>query len=294
MRPDETRDIHTGTALAVSSLVSCQFGAAFAATLFPAVGPVGAVSLRLVGAAVVLVGLTRPWRLQWGRGGLLNAAVFGLVIMGMNTCLYEAIDRLPLATGVTLEFLGPLTVAVATATSGRQRIWVVPAALGVALLGGTLHLSDLVGVAFALLAATGWAGYILMSRRVGGAATGLAGLCVASVLGAVVMGPIGAVTAGPALWRPGTLGLGLAVGVMCSAVPYSFDLLALRRLPIAAFGVLTSLNPAVAALAGWLILGDQLPTTAFVGIGCVIVASAGTTLARPSGRLAAEVPATAG
>jgi inner membrane transporter RhtA len=267
------------TALAVTSVASVQFGAALAATLFAAAGPVGTVTLRLVGAAVALVALTRPWRVRWTAADLGRAGVFGAVIVIMNVSVYLAISRLPLATVITLEFLGPLGLAVATAASWRQRAWAVPAAAGVALLGGSLHGGDLVGVVLALTAALGWAGYILMSRKLGAGRHGLAGLCLASVLGAVVMAPVGAVTAGTALLRPGTAALGVTVGVLSSALPYTLDLLALRRLATAVFGVLTSLNPAAAALAGWIVLGQHPPLHQLEGIACVVAASAGITLA---------------
>jgi inner membrane transporter RhtA len=207
------------------------------------------------------------------------AALLGGVIVAMNCCLYLAIDRLPLATGVTLELLGPLTLAVATAVSWRQRLWALPAAAGVALLGGSLSLKDLAGVAFALAAACGWAAYIVLTRRMGGSA-GLQGLALATAAGAVIAVPIGIAAAGAALVRPPTLATGLAVGVLSAALPYSLDLLALRRLPTPVFGVLTSLNPAAAALAGAIILHDGLAFVALLGIAAVIIASAGAVISR--------------
>jgi inner membrane transporter RhtA len=275
---DRDRSRSMGTGYAVTSVFSVQFGAALAATLFSRVGPLGVVSLRLVGAAVALSALLRPWRIRWTRQSLRAAALFGLVLVVMNASLYIAINRLPLATGITIEFLGPLGVAVATATSWRHRGWALPAGVGVALLGGSLHVGDLLGVLAALTAALAWASYILLSRQMGDSGEGLAGLCLASVLGAVVMLPVGAVVAGSALVVPRTLALGLLVGVVSSAIPYSLDLLALRRLPTAVFGVLTSLNPAAAALAGLLVLGQRLPAPQLVGITLVIAASAGITL----------------
>lgn len=267
-----------GTGLAVSSVASVQFGAALASTLFPVVGPVGTVSLRLTVAAIVLAVTNRVWRVRWRRSELKLVLLFGVVLATMNTSLYLALDRLPLATTITLEFLGPLAVAIGTATSRRERWWVLPAAAGVALLGGTLRLDDLLGVVFALSAAVCWAGYILLSGRIGRSAGGQAGLALATVLGAVVMLPIGILTAGSLLWHPSTLALGLAVGVLSSALPYSMDMMALRRLPTAVFGVLTSLNPAVGALAGWLVLSQQLPWEGLAGVALVIVAGAGITL----------------
>jgi inner membrane transporter RhtA len=232
-----------------------------------------------LGAAVVLVTLTRPWRRTWAVHEVRGAALLGLVIVAMNSCLYLAIDRIPLATGVTLELLGPLTLAVATSVSWRQRLWALPAAFGVALLGGSLSFRDLPGVVFALVAAVGWAAYIVLNRRMGGSA-GLQGLGLATVAGVVVAVPIGIVTAGAALVRPETLAAGLAVGVLSAALPYSLDQVALRRLPTPVFGVLTSLNPAAAALAGAIILQDRLAPVALLGIAAVIIASAGAVISR--------------
>jgi inner membrane transporter RhtA len=260
-------------------VASVQFGAALAVTLFAAAGPLGVVALRSLGAAVVLVTLTRPWRRTWAIHDLGAAALLGGVIVAMNCCLYLAIDRLPLATGVTLELLGPLTLAVATSVSWRQRLWALPAAVGVALLGRSLGFEDLAGVAFALAAGGGWAAYIVLTRRMGGSA-GLQGLALATMAGAVIAVPIAIASAGAALVRPPTLAAGLAVGVLSAALPYSLDLLALRRLPTSVFGVLTSWNPAAAALAGAVILHDGLTLVALLGIAAVIMASAGAVISR--------------
>jgi inner membrane transporter RhtA len=277
------RSTSAGTAMAITSVASVQFGAALAARLFPLIGPLGTVTLRLVGATLVMLVLTRPWRIHWTSVDLRTAGLFGLVFVVMNASLYTAVSRLPLATAITIEFLGPLGLAVATATSWRQRGWALPAAAGVALLGGSLHADDLIGVAAALTAALGWASYILLSRRMGTSDHGLAGLCLASLVGVVIMTPVGVVTAGAALVQPRALALGLAVGVVSSAIPYTLDLLALRRLPTAVFGVLTSLNPAVAALAGLIVLNEHLPHRQLIGIALVVVASAGITVfGRPS------------
>lgn len=268
----------SGTALAVTSVASVQFGAATAAHLFPWVGPVATVSLRLAGAALVLVVIGRPWARHWTRPEVTAALLFGAVFTCMNVTLYLALDRLPLASVITLEFLGPLTVAIVTARSWATRGWALPAAGGVALLGGSLGGTDPLGVVFALLAACCWAGYILLSGRMGRAGTGLAGLGLGCAFGAVIMLPVGFATAGTHLIEPRTLAWGLLVGVLSSAIPYSLDLLALRRLPTAVFGVLTSLNPGVAGLAGYLVLDESLTARRFAGVALVMVASAGVTL----------------
>jgi inner membrane transporter RhtA len=276
--PTSDRSAAAGTALAVAAVCSVQLGAAVAVTLLPAAGVVGTVSLRFTGAALVLLLLTRPWRVRWSPRDLRTVLAFGLVFVAMNLCLYLAISRLPLATAITVEFLGPLGVAIATAATWGQRAWAVPAIVGVALIGGSLRADDLVGVAGALGAAAAWASYILLSRRMGTSSHALGGLALATVLGAVVTLPAGVLTAGADLLEPRTLVLGLAVGVVSSAIPYSLDLLALRRLPTAVFGVLTSLNPALAALAGLVVLHELPPHRQLFGIALVIIASAGVTL----------------
>ncbi|GAB2474569.1 EamA family transporter [Jatrophihabitans fulvus] len=284
------RDVTTGAGLAVVSVFSVQFGAALAAHLFDRIGALGTVGLRLVVAAVVLTALTRPWRSIRTAADLRAALVFGAVFTGMNTSLYLAIERLPLATVITLEFLGPLSVAVVTARSWTTRAWALPALAGVVLLAGRLPAGDALGIAFALGAACCWAGYIVLSGRLGREGSGLAGLAVGCLAGAVVMLPVGAATAGTALWRPEVLLIGLGVGVLSSAVPYSLDLLALRRLPTAVFGVLTSLNPGVAALAGLLLLSQVPGATQAVGIGLVMIASVGVTLTAGRKRAAPPLP----
>jgi inner membrane transporter RhtA len=267
----------TGTLFAVSSVASVQLGAAVAATLFSRTGVLGTVSLRFVAASCVLLVLTRPWKVRWRAADMRTVVAFGLAFAAMNSSLYLAISRLPLATAITLEFLGPLGVAVVTATGARQRVWALPAAVGVALIGGSLRADDLVGTVAALCAALAWASYILLSRRMGTSEHGLAGLALATLLGAAVVAPFGVATAGSALVQPRVLLLGATVGVLASALPYSLDLLALRRLRTAVFGVLTSLNPAAAALAGLVVLGELPPHRQLLGIALVVVASVGVT-----------------
>ncbi len=274
----DPRRVGVGTGLALVSITSVQFGAATAAHLFDRVGALGTVGLRLAVAALLLVAITRPWRAIRTGADLRAALVFGAVFTAMNTTLYLAIERLPLATVITLEFLGPLGVAIVTARAWRVRAWALPAATGVALLAGALPSGDLAGVAFALAAACCWAGYIVLSGRLGREGTGLAGLAVGCAAGAVVMLPVGAATAGAAMLHPGTVAIGVAVGVLSSAIPYSLDLLSLRRLPTAVFGVLTSLNPGMAALAGALLLSQAPGAAQLAGVALVTLASAGVTL----------------
>lgn len=279
--PDRT--IGVGAGMQMASIASVQFGAALAAQLFSRIGPLGTVGLRLAGAAVLMVLLTRPWRHRWTRADLGASLTFGGVLAGMNTCLYLALDRLPLATVITIEFLGPLALAIVTATTWATRVWAIPAGAGVALLGGAmtrggLSGADLAGVGFALVAAGCWAAYILLNGVIGRGGSGLSGLALATCVGAVIMLPVGIADAGTALWDPQILAVGAAVGLLSSTIPYSLDLLALRRLPTAVFGVVTSLNPGVAALAGFAVLGQVLPGRQLAGIALVMLASAGVTL----------------
>jgi inner membrane transporter RhtA len=273
---DRPRGPRPGVALVLGSVSSVQFGAALAATAFRAVGPLGIVTLRLVVAAVVLAAAYHS-RLRLARRDLAVCGLFGLVTATMNVSIYLAFARLPLGPTVTLEFLGPLALALGSSRRWVDAGWAALAGAGVILLGHGLHHLDPVGVGLALLAGAAWAGYIVLTARVGGRVEGGAGLAVAQAIGALAVLPIGILAAGSALLRPHVLAVGLAVGILSSVLPYRFDLAALRRLPRGTFGVLMSLNPSVAALAGWAVLGQHLAGESWAAIGLVVVASAGVT-----------------
>jgi inner membrane transporter RhtA len=262
--------------LVLLGVASAQVGAAFAVELFDDLGPAGAAFGRLAFAAVVLVAIWRPRLREHARGDLGVAIAFGLALGAMNLCIYEAMDRIPLGVAVTFEFIGPLGVAVAGSRRPLDGLWVVLAAAGIALLadygGGSL---DAVGVGFALAAAALWAAYIMLAARTGRRFGGGTGLALAMVAGAALVAPFGIAGAGTALLRPELLGAVLAVALASSVLPYSCDLEALRRLPERAFGVLMSLEPAVAALAGFVVLGQDLSARDWLAIGLVVVASAG-------------------
>jgi inner membrane transporter RhtA len=260
-----------GVALVVAAVSSLQFGAGFAVTLFDELGPAGAAFLRLAIAAVVLVAIWRPR--PHGRLGL--AAAFGVTLGLMNLCIYEAMDRIPLGIAVTIEFWGPLAVAVFGSRRMLDLLWVALAAAGIVLLadpGGSL---DTAGVAFAFAAGGLWVGYILLSVRVGAVYPGGTGLAIAMVFGALVTLPFGA---GTDLLAPEMLAAGAVVALASSVIPYSFELEALRRLPARVFGVLMSLEPAVAAVAGLVVLGQALALDEWAAIALVVVASAGATM----------------
>jgi inner membrane transporter RhtA len=275
--------------MVLGSCVSLQVGAASAAQLFPAMGSAGVTLLRLLVAAVVLLAATRPHVRRWTRRQWTAVVAFGLCLAGMNGGFYAAIARIPLGTAVTIEFLGPLVLAAVLSRRARDLAWVGLAAAGVVLLGwatdgGGADL-DRIGVAFALLAGAFWAGYILTSARVGAAVPGHGGLGVALGVGALALLPVGAAGAATAVSHPDLLLLGAVTGLLASVVPYTLELSALRRLTPRVFGVLLSLEPAVAALAGWILLSQPLGAREAVAVGVVVLASIGSTLSarRPAG-----------
>jgi inner membrane transporter RhtA len=271
-----------GVALVVAGVITAQFGAGFAVTLFDELGPAGAVFLRQGIAALVLVAVWRPRLTGRAPGDLRLAGAFGVALGFMNLCIYEAMDRIPLGIAVTIEFAGPLAVAVIGSRRPLDLLWAALAAAGILLLadpgGGSL---DGVGVAFALGAATMWAFYILLSARVGRVFPGGTGLALAMVVAATITAPFAVSQAGDELLRPELLLAGAAVALASSVLPYSFDLEALRRLSANVFGVLMSLEPAVAALAGLIVLGQALDALEWFAIALVVVASAGVTATPP-------------
>jgi inner membrane transporter RhtA len=263
-------------ALVLGAIASVQFGAAIAVTLFSSIGPGGAVWLRLLGGTVILVPLWRPrWRGR-SRSDLLLAGLFGLVLASMNFTFYSSIHRIPLGIAVTFEFIGPLMVAIAGSRRPLDLLWVALAAAGILALtqGGVNHL-DPVGVALALIAGGLWAAYILINARVGRAFEGATGLSLAMCVGTVLMTPLGVAQGGSHLLEPRSLLLGAAVGLLSSAIPYSFENEALRRIRPGVFGVLMSIEPAMAALAGFIALGQGLSAREVLGIALVVVASVG-------------------
>jgi inner membrane transporter RhtA len=269
--------------LLLGSIASVQFGSAFAAKLFGQAGPGGVVLLRLGLSAALLLAISRPSLRGRTRADLAAALAFGLVLGSMNWSFYEALDRLPLGVAVTIEFLGPLAVAVAGSRRALDLVWVVLAGGGVALLAlrGSHHGITALGVVLALVAGTCWAGYILLSKRVGATFASLDGLAIALGVGTLLVIPAGVIEGGAALGRPGVLAGGLAVALLSSLIPYSLEIIALRRLSSAAFGLLMSLEPAFAALAGVIVLSQALSGVLLLAVGMVIVASVGTTVTTP-------------
>jgi inner membrane transporter RhtA len=263
--------------LVLAAVASVQSGAAVAKDLFPDAGPGGAVLLRIALAALMLLAVARPRLSGRSRSDLVLAAAFGLVLAAMNATFYYALDRIPLGVAVTIEFVGPLAVALAGSRRRLDLLWAVLAAVGVVLLtSGGGHL-DAVGVLLALVAGGFWAAYILLSQRVGRVFPGAAGLTLALSVGAVALLPLGLLSAGGRLLDVSVLWRGAVVALLSSALPYSLELYALRRMRTSVFGVLMSLEPAFAAVSGLLFLGEHLQPREWVAIGCVVIASVGAT-----------------
>jgi inner membrane transporter RhtA len=271
-RPPVGRARAAAVGLVLVAAVSPQIGAAFAVTLFDELGPAGAAFLRLAIAAIILWAIWRP-RLA---GDLRLAGAFGVALGLMNWSFYEAIARIPLGVAVTIEFAGPLLVAVIGSRRPLDVVWIALAAAGIVVLvdpgGGSM---DPAGVAFALAAAACWMAYIYLSKRTGATFPGGSGLAIAMAVGALIVLPAGMIQADGALAEPDLLGSALVVALLSSVLPYSLELEALRRLPESVFGVLMSVDPAVAALIGFVVLGQDLGARELLGIAMVVVASAG-------------------
>ncbi|MFF5333624.1 DMT family transporter [Streptomyces sp. NPDC013181] len=263
-------------ALVVAGGLSVQFGAAIAVLLMPRAGALGVVTLRLAAAALVLLVVCRPRLRGHSRADWGTVAAFGVAMGAMNTLFYQAADRIPLGAAVTLEVLGPLALSVIASRRLINVVWAGLALGGVVLLsGGGFDRLDPAGAAYALAAGAMWAAYIVFSARTGRRFPQADGLALAMVVAALLSLPLGIMDAGSRLLDPATIGLGAAVALLSSVLPYTLELIALRRLPAPTFAILMSLEPAIAALAGFLVLSQALSTTDALAIALVIGASMG-------------------
>lgn len=264
------------------SLILQNVGAAAAKSLFPLVGVEGMTALRVGLSAVVLVALWRPWRSRLSGPALRTLILYGATLGLMNLLIYKAFERIPLGVALAIEITGPLAVALAGSRRPRDVAWVACAVAGLALLlplGEASAALDPVGLAFAAGAATCWAFYIVFGKR---ASMGNGGQAVAlgMVVAALLTVPIGVATAGAALLQPQALLIGAVVAVLSSAAPYSLEMVALRRLPRPVFGILVASAPAIAALAGVVILGEHLTSGQWAAVALIITASAGSAWSR--------------
>ncbi len=265
--------------LVLGAIVSVQVGAAFAKSLFALTDPTAVAWLRMAAAAAIFWVFARPrlrgrtwpeWRVVIG---------YGIALATMNWAIYQSFARIPIGLAVTIEFLGPLAVALVGSRRARDLVWVGLAAVGVTLLGVFPTTVDWAGIGFALLAGAAWAAYIVLSGPTGAAWEGVTGVSVGSLVGALVFLVPGLVAGGSSLWQPRVAVLAVVVGVLSSVIPYGLEMVARRRIPAGVFGILMSLEPAAAALAALLVLGEQLGWVELVAMACVIVASVGSTRA---------------
>ncbi len=262
--------------LMLTGIGSVQIGSALATTLFDQLGPGGTVFLRTLFAAIFLLAMWRPARTALNRQSTRDIVYFAITLAGMNLSFYEALDRLPLGIAVTIEFTGPLAVALLGSRSRRDLLWALLAGVGILLFAPDVGNGlDAVGVLLALSAAFFWAIYIYMSTRVGRGPAGLGGLSFAMGISAVVLLPVGVADAGGDLLDPRLGAVGLGVAALSSVIPYTIELEVLRRLPASTFGVLLSLEPAAAALIGAIALDQALAGRELLAIALVVVASAG-------------------
>lgn len=274
------------------AMVTIQSGASIAKQLFPVIGPAGTTALRVGFSAIMLWLVFRPWRhLPKGRNWRA-VIVYGICLGGMNLLFYLAIARIPLGIGVALEFTGPLAVALFSSRRRLDLLWVALALGGILLLLPDMRgvdALDPVGVMLALGAGACWAGYILFGQRAGSLASGGITVALGMTVAACFLVPIGVVSAGSALFSWQVIPFAIAVAALSSALPYSLEMVALKNLPAQSFSVLMSLEPAIAALAGFLLLSELLSMSQWLAILLVIGASLGSTL---SGQKKAAVPAT--
>ncbi len=273
--------------LVLGSMLSLQFGAAIATNLFDEVGSAGASALRLGLAAVVLVAWARPDVRSWSVDHRRSVVLLGLSMAVMNYAFYEAVSRIPLGAAITIEFLGPLGLAVALTRRWRELAFVALALAGVVLLAFGQHGSvegslDPVGVVAALVAAVFWAAYIWTGSRLATTDPGIGSLAGACTVAAVVVAPIGVASSGSALLDGRVLVAGLAMAVLASVVPYSFELRALERMAKRTFSILVALEPAIGALVGVLLLDQHLGAVSFLGVAMVVAAGIGATATAPA------------
>lgn len=265
----------------LAAIVSIQVGSALAAQLFPALGALGTVAWRLAFAALMLLIVSRPRPDFSSRSAIVAVLVFGFAIATMNALFYLAIERVPLGVVVAIEFLGPLGLAAWSAKRWQERVWVALALLGVGLVtpfDGTGY--DPLGLLFAALAGIGWASFVLLSTRVGALYPGNSGIALGIAVGALLLAPMAIVSAPVLFTRVDVLVIMLAVAVFSTALPFSLEFHALRRVSPTVYGTLLALEPAAATVAGAWLLGQTPEGRALVAIGLVTLAAVGSTLSK--------------
>jgi inner membrane transporter RhtA len=270
--------LFAGVLLCLASMSSIQFGAAFSATAIADYGPFATTFLRLVMAAAVLAVIVRPPMRSYSRAQWKSALALGATMAAMTLCFFAAIGRIPLGLAVAIEFLGPLAVATWALGGGWRLVWPLAAFVGVVLLShdGDGWVGDPVGMLFACGAGVGWGTYIVLMKTSGKLFKGLEGLAMSLIVAAIVAAPFGLPRAHEAM-SPEGLGMMLGLALLVPLIPYALEMIALRRMPMAAFGILMSLEPALGALAGFLVLSQPMTPLQMLGTGLVVAASAGVT-----------------
>lgn len=266
--------------LLLVSMSSIQASASLAKTIFPVIGPAGTTALRLLVAAAILLAVMRPWTKNIPRSAWKLIAVFGLATASMNLCFYEALSRIPLGVAVALEFTGPLTVAMLSSRRLVDMVWVILAAAGLVILLPLRQSADSIdplGALLALASGVCWALYIVFGKKAG---SSLDKSCVAlaMLVGSCAIFPVGLAASGTALFTPEILPLALLLGIFSSALPYGVEIIALKNLPSRTFSILMSLEPALAALSGFLFLGEQLNLAQWTALAAIMTASVGSPL----------------
>jgi inner membrane transporter RhtA len=277
--------------LLLIAMASIQAGASLAKTLFQSVGAPGAVALRTALATVMLCAVLRPWRTKLAGGSRAALGIYGVSLGVMNFLYYQALRTLPLGITVSLEFTGPLAVAVFSSRRPVDFLWIALAAAGLVLLLPIARAQpnvDLTGALFALGAGACWAMYIVFGQKAGGD-YGAQAVAYGSVIASIIVVPVGIVTAGPRLLSAAALPYGLAIALLSTALPYSLEMIALTRLPARTFGILMSIEPVFGALVGLVMLHERLAVAQWLAIGMIILASIGTTWTATAQR-AAPVP----
>lgn len=263
------------------AMMAIQSGSSIAKQLFPIVGPGGTVALRVSISACILLLIFRPWRLSLSLSQWRSMVIYGASLGGMQILFYFAIERIPLGIGVALEFTGPLLLALFSSKRKLDLVWVALAISGMALLlpdMSSVDALDPIGVLLALAAGGCWAGYIWFGQRAGTVGSGGMTVAIGMSVAAVIIFPIGVYTAESSIFSWSLLPMAITIGILSSALPYSLEMMALNRLSTQHFSVLMSLEPAVAAMAGLLILSERLAISQWLAISLIISASMGSTL----------------
>lgn len=265
----------------ILAMASIQFGASQAKQLFPVLGVAGTSTLRLIFASLMMVVAFRPWKMSFTKNMYKSLLFYGASLGLMNFSFYFALQRIPLGIAVALEFLGPLSVAIFSSKKKIDYVWAILAGIGIVLLLPKVtatHSLDPVGMLLAILAGAFWAMYIIFGKRAGNDLKGGVAASMGMLIAAVIVLPMGIAIDGPKLLNLSALPLALMVALFGSALPYSLEMMALKKMPAQTFGVLMSLEPALAALMGIMFLAEALTVTQWLAILCVIISSLGSTL----------------